>query len=268
MTTRPEISVIMPCYNSKKYLAKSIGSILDQTYRNFEFIIIDDCSTDGSDLIIKEFQKKDNRIVYLKNEKNLGVALSLNAGIKISSGKYIARMDADDISLDSRLEKQYEFMESKQDCIVCGTNINLIDQNDSIIGSRYYYESDEKIKRKILNMSPFAHPTVIIRKEVLITNEIYYSDKYPRAEDYYLWLRLVPYGSFNNLNQKMFNYRISESSIKSLYLKQTLKDTISLKIKHIKYGDMNSYLILFLEILLYMFPKKVVMRLYKFKYRK
>ena len=121
----PLISVIMPCYNREKYIVEAIESILNQTYTNFEFIIIDDCSTDNTFEIVKEYAKKDNRILALKKDKNYCYVHSLNKGIEIAKGKYIARMDDDDISLPERFEKQVEFLEKNEDIIALGTFIEI-----------------------------------------------------------------------------------------------------------------------------------------------
>lgn len=116
---KPAISVLMPVYNSEKYLNEAIESILNQTFVDFEFIIINDASNDNSENIIESYQ--DSRIKYFKNEKNLGVAKTLNKGLKLAQGKYIARMDSDDISLPERLYKQFKFMEVYNDIDVCGS---------------------------------------------------------------------------------------------------------------------------------------------------
>lgn len=121
----PLIYVVMSCYNREKYVVEAIESILNQTYTNFEFIIIDDCSTDNTFEIVKEYAKKDNRILALKNDKNYCYVHSLNKGIEIAKGKYIARMDDDDISLPERFEKQVEFLEKNEDIIALGTFIEI-----------------------------------------------------------------------------------------------------------------------------------------------
>src|SRR5438270_280343 len=111
----PKISVIMPAYNAQKYISQAIESILNQTFKDFELIIIDDASQDNTAKIIGDFARKDNRIIYLRNKENLKLSKALNLGIKKAQGKYIARMDADDISLPDRLDKQFSFMEKHQE---------------------------------------------------------------------------------------------------------------------------------------------------------
>lgn len=119
----PEISVVMPVYNASQYLAEAIESIVSQTFTDWELIIIDDGSTDDSKLIIKRYAQSDKRIRYYKNEQNMGVIRTLNKGINLSTGKYIARMDADDISLPTRFDTQYRFLENNADVAMCGTEL-------------------------------------------------------------------------------------------------------------------------------------------------
>ena len=152
-----KMSVIMPVYNGEKYLKEAIDSILNQTFSDFEFIIVNDCSSDNTEDIIKSY--KDNRIVYLKNEENSGVATTLNRGLDIAKGEYIARMDADDISLPKRFEKQVDFMDKNKNCIICGSNTELF---GAISGRTYVPLTDSAIRATVIFSSPFTHPTVMI----------------------------------------------------------------------------------------------------------
>ena len=129
------ISVIMSVYNGEKYLVQAIDSILNQTYQNFEFIIIDDCSTDNSSHILQEYAQKDSRIKIIKKEKNIGIKgfiKNLNLGISLAKGKYIARMDADDISLPERFQKQVDFLENNDDYIFSNTDCDFYYQNEDV----------------------------------------------------------------------------------------------------------------------------------------
>ena len=133
----PLVSVIMSVYNGEKYLVQAIDSILNQTYQNFEFIIIDDCSTDNSSHILQEYAQKDSRIKIIKKEKNIGIKgfiKNLNLGISIAKGKYIARMDADDISLPERFQKQVDFLENNPEITLVGAQLNLINEQNKITG--------------------------------------------------------------------------------------------------------------------------------------
>ncbi len=258
----------MPCYNAENFLAYSIESILCQTFKDFELIIIDDCSTDSSPDIIKSYLERDRRIIYLRNEKNSGVAASLNRGILYAHGEYIARMDADDISEPERLERQASFMNENPDCIVCGADIIIIDEKNNKIGSRTYCRTDDDIKKNILRMSPFAHPSVIMRRKILIKNKFLYTEDFPRAEDYDLWLRMADCGEYANLDHFLLKYRISDKGIKYLHCREILSETIRLKIKHLRRGRLSSYMILILEIILFLFPEKFILYLFKKRYGK
>lgn len=171
-SVKPEISVIMSVYNDEKYIAKAIDSILTQSFSNFELIICDDYSTDRSSNIIEKYVKQDNRIVFFKNEKNLGLATSLNRCIERAKGKYIARMDSDDISLPNRFEVEYNYLEDNSDIVVVGCKCQCIDENDEIYkdfqihsGSVSFYDAIKKVQ--------IVHPTVMMRKEALLSVDGY-----------------------------------------------------------------------------------------------
>lgn len=205
------VSVIMSVYNAEKYLEEAIVSILNQTYKNFEFIIINDGSTDNSLSIIEQYQKQDKRI-FLINRNNKGLVVSLNEGINQAVGKYIVRMDADDISLPTRVEKQVKFMENNLDIGVCGTAITGFGYN--LKKNIYRYSlSDDMLKTQLLFSSIFAHPTVIMRKELFLNYNLYYKEKYKHAEDFGLWIEMAKYTKFANLKEALLKYRILENSV-------------------------------------------------------
>ena len=200
----PKISVVMPAYNAEKYIKEAIDSILGQTFGDFELIIINDCSTDSTENIILSYS--DSRIVYLKNEKNMGVAATLNRGLQAARGEYIARMDSDDIALSQRLEKQLQHMKRNGDVIVCGSNfIPFHDSGDLPVSC--VPEEDGQIKTFLLFGSPFAHPTVMIRASVLKETGLCYDVAYEKVEDYYFWMQLSRCGKFANLNEPLLRYR-------------------------------------------------------------
>jgi len=205
----PLVSVILSVYNGEKYLAEAIESILNQTYINFEFIIIDDGSTDKSLEIIASYD--DKRIVLVSRE-NRGLIASLNEGIEQAKGKYIARMDADDISLPNRLEEQIGFMKKNIDIGVCGTAI--IGFGEEIKEKAWKLSSaDKSLKTELLFSSCFAHPTVMIRRDILIDNNLYYNENYVHAEDFELWTQMEKYTKFANLKNPLLRYRVLEDSI-------------------------------------------------------
>ena len=207
------ISVIMSVYNGEKYLVQAIDSILNQTYQNFEFIIIDDCSTDNSSHILQEYAQKDSRIKIIKKEKNIGIKgfiENLNLGISIAEGKYIARMDADDISLPERFQKQVDFLENNPEITLVGAQLNLINEQNKITGEAIAALQHRDIVKRITSQIQLFHPVIMFRKD----QNIQYREKFLYCEDYDLYLNLITQGKkLANINEKLLHYRILESSI-------------------------------------------------------
>ena len=222
---QPLISVLMPVYNSEKFLSFAIKSILEQTYKNFEFIIIDDGSTDSSSSIINEFVLRDNRIKFIQNNKNFGISLSLNKGLEISRGIYVARMDADDISIKERFEIQIEAFEKYPNFGIIGSSANYINSNGKNLGYFPVPLSNIEIKWYSLFRSPFIHPSIMMKKEILDKNSMTYRDIFLYTEDYDLWSRLIPLTNAMNLKKPLLHYRVypqsSNISKKNFQVKNT-----------------------------------------------
>ncbi|WP_165955812.1 glycosyltransferase family 2 protein [Campylobacter volucris] len=208
MINKPLISVIMPCYNRENYIISAIESILNQTYSNFEFIIIDDCSTDNTFEIVKHYANLDKRIIPFRNDINRCYVYSLNFGLNIAKGKYIARMDDDDISLPSRFEKQVKYLEENEDIVVLGTYIEFLSKNNVFLNK----ESDPDILSILLNFyCVLAHPSVMIRKSFLDKHQILYDKKYQFAEDYNMWSNILKLGGkIANYPEVLLRYRLGE----------------------------------------------------------
>jgi glycosyltransferase involved in cell wall biosynthesis len=197
----------MSVYNGEKYLAEAIESILNQTYKNFEFIIVNDGSSDKSIDIIKEYISKDNRIVLIDRE-NEGLPYSLNEGISIAKGDYIARMDADDISLPTRFEKQIDFMQ-KSELDVCGSYIKLFGKNKKEYIIKYPL-NDEDIRFSLLFFSCLAHPTIVFKNKVF--DKVKYNVDYKVTQDYQLWCDIVNADfKIGNIPEVLLNYREHEA---------------------------------------------------------
>lgn len=210
----PMVSVLMPAYNAEKYIGEAIESILNQTFTDFEFIIINDSSTDKTEEIIEEYAKKDNRIVYEKNDKNMKISKTLNRGMDMAKGKYIARMDADDVSFKERLEKQVKYMEENPNCGVIGTCFLGFQNDDKTKTTKNIRpEDDHVIRLHGLYCCQFAHPTVMIRKSVFDENNLRYNHKYDGCEDYELWTRAKNFTRFHNLPEFLLYYRIHGDNV-------------------------------------------------------
>lgn len=261
----PLVSVVMPVYNAEKYLSEAIESILNQSYKNFEFIIIDDCSDDDSFGIIKEFAKKDKRIKYFKNSKKLGLIKTLNKLITFAKSEFIARMDADDFSDKDRILKQLGFLLKNDDYLIVGSDIKIINIEGEIIGKRVYPHTDKEIRKTIFFKSPFAHPSVCIRAHIF--KKLFYEEKFLTAEDYYLWHQILKHGKGSNLKDYLLYYRVSEEQTKSKNLKRQLNQTLKVQkiiFKESKKVPFLAYINHFLLKLLYFLPNKLVLELFKF----
>jgi glycosyltransferase involved in cell wall biosynthesis len=219
------VSVLMSVYNGEKYLFQAIQSILCQSYRNFEFIIINDGSTDGSEKIIQSF--KDPRIVFVQNEKNKGLIYSLNLGLQLSKGDLIARMDADDISLPERLTEQVNFMNHSPQTIVLGSNQTEVMGEKVVSKGKGTYSSDY-LKSVLLFNTCFSHPSVMIRN-VFTSSNIRYDASFLHAEDFRLWTELAKLGQLDLLNKNLLRYRIHAAQISNKHGVE--QDRISSKIR-------------------------------------
>jgi len=201
----PFISVVMSCHNSKKRLKTSIESILDQTYKNFEFIIIDDGSTDDTLDIIRGYSASDRRIKIIE-KPNTGLADSLNEGIKIAKGGWIARMDADDVSFVDRFEKQIEFIKKNPEIDVLGTGAVLISPNNEIQNSILLSERHEQITKDIFKRTIIFHSSVIMKK-AFFEKVGGYDTNLLRSQDFDLWLKGIKLGhKYHNLQCVLLKY--------------------------------------------------------------
>ena len=199
----------MPAYNAEKYLDESIPSILNQTFVDFEFIIVNDCSKDKTKEIIERFKKKDKRIILLNNKKSLKVPLTRSRGLKIARGKYIAVMDADDIAIKNRLELQYNFMEKNKDIFMCGGSAIVIDEEGKTIGIFKKINNPEKVKRNLLKGNPLVHSTVMFRN----TGEYFYREKFEDADEYDLYLSILSDGrKITNIPNFLVRFRLNKGS--------------------------------------------------------
>lgn len=206
----PKTSVIMPAYNAEKYIGEAIESILNQTYKDFEFIIINDGSTDKTKDIILSYS--DDRIVYFENKKNSGIVFSLNKGLEKSTGEYIVRMDADDISVPTRIKKQVEYMDANKDVGVLGTGICIFGENIKS-HNRVFTTNSDQLKAELIFNSCIAHPTVMIRSEVLKRNNLKYDARFAGAEDYCLWWEIAKLSKIATMPDILVKYRIHFSQI-------------------------------------------------------
>jgi glycosyltransferase involved in cell wall biosynthesis len=235
--TTPKISVILSCYNSSLHLKKSIESILSQTFKDFEFIIINDGSSDNTLQIIQSYASKDERIFFV-NQENIGLTKSLNKAIKLSKGKYIARIDADDFSYKDRLIKQYTYLEQNQDIVLLGGQRIINDKiNNKIFKDKLPLTTEEIRKRAIIS-NPFFHSLVIFRREI-VEKIGDYNEGFKYVQDYEFWSRII-YDYKTENSEEVLGEKIVEKNAISF------RDDISMernlfvlkaKYKHFKNGS-------------------------------
>ncbi len=220
--SNPKITVLMPVYNSEKFLHEAIDSILNQTFGNFEFLIINDASTDKSKKIILAY--KDPRIRYLENKKNLGVAKTLNRGLKLAKGKYVARMDADDISLPDRLKLQYERLMMDKNLVIVSSRFDWINEKGNYNSTYRFASSPEEIFYELQFRNCLGHPTVIFNKEIIV-REFGGYDERCEAEDNDLWLRVSKKYKIVKLKKALMKLRRSKQS-KTVLFRKALNESI------------------------------------------
>lgn len=217
------ISVIMPFYNAERYITRSVLSILCQNYKNIELILIDDGSTDSSAEIVSRI--KDDRIVFLK-QKNKGLTKSLNIGLSISRGDYIARHDADDFSIFNRFEKQIQILEEDESLSFLGSSCFIQPENHGIVNEVFSYpENTQDINNAFTTYNPFVHGSIVIRKKVL---EKFggYNEEYRYVQDYELWSRIIPYVKSINLKDPLYVRSVHSNASEMIVNKKPIFDEI------------------------------------------
>ena len=235
MRELPFITVFTPNYNKSKYLPETIESVLHQTYENFEYIIIDDCSTDDSWDIISNYASKDERIKAYRNNENLKIVKTRNKGFQFSSkeAKYFAILDSDDVSTLERLEKQVNFLEENPRYGLIGSDLIVIDEESKEIGYRKYASSDLDIRKVITRLNPIAQSSVLIRKQAI--QEVgFYDEKWSVCQDYDYWLRIGINWKLKNFDKSLIKYRLSRTQVKITNLKETIQNTYLIQKKAIK----------------------------------
>lgn len=212
-------------YNAEKYLHEAVASVLNQTYTNFEFIIIDNGCNDGSLSIVKSFH--DERIKVFSSTENQKLAVALNKGLELSRGALIARMDADDICLPNRLRKQVEFMQANPNVGILGTQLIAIGNK-----TRALPVTHQQIVWHMLNACPMLHPSVIFRKQVIDEYKLRYDENFYGAEDYELWMRACRLTTMHNLPEALVKYRYHQSTHRQM-LSVVAQQNTQIKLAHI-----------------------------------
>ena len=216
----PIVTVLMPVLNGTSHINEAIDSILNQSLRNFELLIIDDGSEDTTVKKIRSYN--DSRIHLILNHKNIGQSKTLNKGLDMARGKYIARMDQDDISMPNRLKKQVEFMEANSNVDVCGSWAKIAGDYDGVLELE---TESEMIKMNLLTNKNLVHPAVMIRRRTLIINDLKYDPNFIVANDYDLWVRMFDYCTFANLPEPLLEYRVHSDQSSKLIIEKNIHET-------------------------------------------
>jgi glycosyltransferase, family 2 len=235
----PKVTVLLPVYNSDKYIRESIDSIIAQSFTDWDMLILNEYgSSEKCTKIVKEYEQKDPRIKVIQNAKRLGLAESLNLGMREAKGEYIARMDADDISRSDRFEKQVEFLDGHSNVAVVGSYQHHFGVDIDWLHTPA--TSPEQCKSNAVFFCDLCHSTLMLRKNVFIEHDLYYDNTY-LAEDFELWSRVIDFGDIANIPEVLGEYRVGEDNItlekkSRLHLEsgrivaKTLKRTIGLEL--------------------------------------
>lgn len=226
----PKVSVILSAYNAEKYLAFAVESILNQTFGDFEMFLINDASTDGTGRIIGSFS--DPRIININNRTNLGVAVSANRCMDMANGEYIARMDADDISMPRRFEYQVKFMDENPDVGVCGSWIDTIGPYKNYTNK--YPADHAEIKYRMLYENPFCQPVIMLRKKLFDKFNLRYEPSFFPSEDYDLWEKSLECFEGANIQKILLSYRIHPKNASHTMSEKQIKETDIIRIRQIR----------------------------------
>ena len=207
----PLVSVLMSVHNGLPFVQEAVESVLAQTLSDFELLLYDDASSDGTTDYLMGL--RDPRLSVFRNEENLGLTATLNRGLELAKGEYVARMDADDVAVPERLERQVKFLEENLDVGLVGSSRILIDERGDFIAAAFATPDDLGIRWKCLLGNPFAHPTVVIRKRVLDAHGLRYDEGFITAQDYELWTRLLPRTRGVNLSEPLLRYRLRDAGL-------------------------------------------------------
>ena len=228
---KPDISIIMSVYNGETYLKEAIESVINQTFLNWELVVINDCSTDSTQEILEEFATRDERIKVYPNEVNLKLPTSLNKAISLCNGKYIARMDADDICLPERLEKQYKFMEENQDVSLSSCRFMTVKNGVYASGGAGGRCDDKALRAMLLVANPILHPGVIAKAEVM--KKFNYDTTLTCTEDLELWTRMAMANEkIEILPECLLIYRLHDKQITSTTLERQHTEVIKIQQKY------------------------------------
>lgn len=236
----PLVSIILPIKNGADYLCEALDSIIEQTYTNWELIVINDGSTDKTASILGSYTKKHSQIRVISIRHSVGISQALNLGIIKAKGDFIARMDADDISYPSRLAKQIAYLLDNPKVVALGSQCDVINEQGELTGVKTFPTSHKAIYETVFRFNPLQHPTLVINRKLLPKHFIFYDDL-DGAEDLGLLFKLFPYGKVHNMNETLLAYRIHSHNVSFVNIKSIYAQALRARIQGVKhYGYVPS----------------------------
>ncbi len=223
------VSVIMPVKDAGKFVVEAVESIQNQTYKNWEMIVVDDGSTDETGKILKKFARKDKRIMVITNKISRGIGASLNMALTKARGIYIARMDGDDIALPNRLATQVSYLQRYRNIVAVGGQVEMIDSESEIFAYKHFPTDPHRLREMIMWMVPLQHPVMMARASVY--KKCRYDENFKTAEDVEMFLQLMRYGELGNVSQVVYQYRKADTSNGYHNLKQTFYLTLLARLR-------------------------------------
>lgn len=263
----PIVSVLMPVHDNARYLAEAVQSVLDQTFRSWELIAIDDGSSDGSLSILEQFASRDARVRVLSNGDNRGIVATRNRAFQEAHPRshYFAILDSDDVCMPGRLQAQVAFLDSHPDHALVGGQTLIIDEDSRVVGRRDYPTDRAALLRVLTRYNPIAQPTAMLRRSAIHDVGVY-DPRYPRCQDYDLWLRLASRYAIANLPEDTLKYRISQTQGKSRHLRETLRYTLRIQRRwlwHPRFRSLSNILYHAAQYALLLLPERLVLGLFK-----
>ena len=233
-SSRPLVTVLMTAYNTERFIDLAIKSLLKQTYRQLEIIVVDVGSTDKTAAKAVRRAKRDGRLTLFSLPRNCGPSLASNFGLERSRGQFLARMDADDIAFPDRIEKQVSFLDHHPEVVIVGGQCLLINEEGEIIGEKRFPTDHRVIYRSLFQMNPIQHPACMINRRLLPQGKIFYHNHSVLAHDLELVFELAQYGQLANLDEPVLYYRQSANSLSLRNPKETFRATFSIRNKALK----------------------------------
>lgn len=225
----PLVSVVMTAYNAADFVGEAVESIQNQTYTHWELIVVNDGSTDATGKVLAKLSKNDKRIILISSRKNQGASIASNLGLARVRGQFIARMDADDISIADRLQKQVDFLQRHSDVIAVGGQCELIDKTGQSIGIKSFAQDHEQIYNNLYQYNPIQHPSLMINTELLGKQKITYHTEVLLAHDLEVLFKLTQYGRLANMPSVVLKYRIRHDSLSLKHPKETFRHTLAVR---------------------------------------